>query len=232
MDLTSLEDIPAEIFKWELAVSLACNLLRVNPFEDPDSLDGRMTAMRYVEEMSQQKTWAVSRPRITEGGLSLYVEGDLRHDVSSINLKSALESFFLLCSPDGYCVFLNFLPDTPEVSQRITALLNRVSLELGVPGHLAFGPRYLHLIGQCYKGGPRGGIALMLTGESTDRIDVPGAGYTLADLRLALALGDMDAMVAGNRPIVRLHLAGALETSLAELETALLKALKPRRRAL
>jgi hypothetical protein len=85
-------------------------------------------------------------------------------------------------------------------------------------------------LGQCFKGGPRGGIALMLTGDPAERIDVPGAGYTLADLRMALAQGDMAAMVARGRSIVRLHLAGPPEASLAELETVIRKALKSHRR--
>ena len=229
-DLANAESIPGEIFKWEIAVSLACSLLGVNPFEDPDHSDARSAAMKYIEEISSHKTSKAPRPRIVEGSLSLFVEGDLRHDVSSISLEHAMASFLALCAPDGYCAFLNFLWDTPEVAERIASLIARVSAELGVPTHVAPGPSYLHLLGQCYKGGPRGGIAVMLTCDSVERINLPGAGYTLGDLRLALALGDMDAMVARGRPIVRLHLAGPPETSLAELESVLRKALSAHRK--
>jgi transaldolase/glucose-6-phosphate isomerase len=229
-DLANAGSIPGEIFKWEIAVSLACSLLGVNPFEDPDHTDARTAAMNYIGEISSPKKSEAPRPRIVEGSLSLFVEGDLRHDVSSISLEHALASFLALCAPDGYCAFLNFLWDTPEITERIATLVAKVGAGLGVPTHLAPGPRYLHLAGQCYKGGPRGGIALMLTGDSVERINLPGAGYTLADLRLALALGDMDVMVGRGRPIVRLHLAGTPETSLAELESVLLKAINARRK--
>jgi hypothetical protein len=229
--LKNIESIPGEVFRWELTVSLACSLLGLNPFADPDYLDGRDAAMKFIEIISQRENPDTSRARIVEGSLSLFVEGDLRHDLSSLNLEQALASFFALPGAGGYCAFLNFLWDTPDVSQRIDSLVAEVGLSLGIPAQSSPGPRYLHLLGQCYKGGPRGGIALMLTGDPIDRADVPGAGYTLADLRLALALGDMDAMVARHRHIVRLHLAGPPATSLAELESLITRALKSCRRS-
>ncbi len=224
--LGSAEEIPAKVFEWEIATALACSLLEVNPFEDADYSDGRDASMQYVEQISVQKQFSIARPRIVEGSLALYVEGDLRHEVSSLNLEHALSSVFNLCVADGYCVFLNYLWHFPEAKAALTECANELSAHLSVPVQVAPGPRYLHLTGQSYKGGPRGGVAFLLTCDATERIEIPGAGYTFGDLRIALALGDFDAMNRRNRPIVRLHLSGAPEVASEELRSVLKKAIK------
>lgn len=224
--LCSVEEIPAKVFEWEIATSLACSLLEVNPFEEPDSSDGRDDAMQYVEQISVRKQFSIPRPRIVEGSLALSVEGDLRHEVSSLNLEHALSSVFNLCAPDGYCVFLSYLWFLPEVKAALDECATELSAHLSVPVQVAPGPGYLHLLGQCYKGGPRGGIAILLTCDATERIEVPGADYTFGDLRTALALGDLDAMNRRTRPIVRLHLSGAPDVASEELRVVLKGAIK------
>ncbi len=222
----ALEEIPAKVFEWEIATSLACSLLGVNPFEDPDYPDGRDDAMQYVEQISVQRQFSIPRPRIVEGSLALSVEGDLRHEVSSLNLEHALSSVFNLCATDGYCVFLNYLWHLPEAKAALTECAAELSAHLSVPVQVTPGPRYLHLLGQCYKGGPRGGVAILLTCDATERIEIPGAGYTFGDLRTALALGDFDAMNRRGRPIVRLHLSGTPEVATEGLRAVLKKAIK------
>lgn len=221
----SVEEIPAKVFEWEIATSLASSLLGVNPFEDPDYADGRDDAMHYVEQFAVQKEFSIPRARIVEGNLALFVEGDLRHEVSSLNLEHALSSVLNLCAADGYCVLLDYLWHLPEAQDALAECASELSSHLSAPVQVASGPRYLHLTGQCYKGGPRGGIALLLTCDATERIEIPGAGYTFGDLRTALALGDFDAMNRRSRPIVRLHLSGNPQVACEELRAVLKKAI-------
>jgi len=224
--LGGVEDIPAEILKWEIATVLACSLLGVNPFEDPDFGDGREAAIQRIDKISLRKGIETSKPRLVEGNLSLFVEGELRHEISSLSLAQALSSFFELLEEDGYLAIQNFAWNVPEVRARMTGLAGRAGVQLGVPAQLVDGPWYLHLLGQCYKGGPRGGLALMITCDPAERVEVPGASYTFGDLVLALALGDFDAMVARRRPVVRIHMSGPSEQALAELENVVEKALR------
>jgi len=230
IELAAIESVAAEIFKWEVATCLACSLLGVNPFEDPDFGDGREAAMDYLDQISAKK-FEAPRPRIMEGKLSLFFDGALRHDISGLNLEHALASFFALRRDEAYLAILGYCWNIPEVKARLAALANQMGTELGLPVQLVTGPWYLHLLGQCYKGGPRGGVALMITCEPIERIEVPGAGYTFGDLRLSLALGDMDAMTGRSRPAVRIHLSGTPEQSLSELEAVMGRALRSARRA-
>jgi len=58
------------------------------------------------------------------------------------------------------------------VKARLAALANQMGAELCLSVQLVTGPWYLHLLGQCYKGGPRGGIPLMITYERRAAINL------------------------------------------------------------
>ena len=154
----------------------------------------------------------------------------MRHEISSLNFEQALSSFFALRGEDGYLAIQNYAWNLLEVRTRLTTVVERVGAQLGVPAHLVDGPWYLHLMGQCYKGGPRGGLALMITCDPAERIEIPGAGYSFGDLVFALALGDFDAMLSRGRPVIRSRLTGHPEQALGELESVVEKALKLARR--
>lgn len=230
IQIGGVENIAAEIFKWEIATGLACSLLEVNPFEDPDFGKSRRFAGAYLEQITLRKAPETPRPRLVEGQLSLYVEGELRHEISSLSLEQALASFLSLVTPEGFIFLQCFGWNLPWVKDCGRSLAPLIASHLGVPTEFVDGPWYLHIHGQCYKGGPRGGLAFMITCDPLERLDVPGAGYTLGDLSLALALGDFDAMVLRRRPAIRVHLSGSPDVALAELGSVTAKALKLARR--
>ena len=91
---------------------------------------------------------------------------------------------------------------------------------------MAYGPRYLHSTGQLHKGGPATGVLLQITGDDAEDPAIPAAGYGLATLKAAQALGDLQALSEGRRRIVRLHLKGKQPAGLdklAQLVRALVK---------
>jgi hypothetical protein len=65
----------------------------------------------------------------------------------------------------------------------------------------------------------------MLTGEATEDIAIPRAGYTFGQLQLALALGDFESLEFRQRRVVRLHVTKGLEQGLAQIEQAMQQAL-------
>jgi hypothetical protein len=99
----------------------------------------------------------------------------------------------------------------------------------GIPVLLSTGPRYLHYFEQVYKGGPEKGLFLILTGEPTEEIVIPGAGYTFGQLQLALAQGDFESLELRHKLVIRVHLAQGLEAGLGELEQAIQQALEDTR---
>jgi hypothetical protein len=124
-----------------------------------------------------------------------------------------------------YVSLLGYLNPGPGVEAAIARLRHAIGSALGVPTLFGWGPRYLHSIGQLYKGGPPSSAFLILTSDHTTAQAIPNASYTFGQLEMAQALGDLEALAKHSRPALRIHLKSNLPSAFAELERALEAAL-------
>jgi transaldolase/glucose-6-phosphate isomerase len=217
-ELNGPEELGGVLFKWELATALACALLDVNPFTEPDVRDGRQKTEALLEDLVIGRGLPSKTVRVQEAGLQLYAEGATRQEISTLSLADALRTFFGLKNPEGYLAILAFVGHTPAQESTLQFLREQLASKLGLPVLLSFGPRYLHYFGQVYKGGPSKGLFLVLTGEPDEDIAIPGAGYSFGQLQLCLALGDFESLVSRKKLAVRLHLTQGAEQGLAQLQ--------------
>jgi transaldolase/glucose-6-phosphate isomerase len=217
IELSGPEELGAILFKWELATALACALLDVNPFTEPDVAESRQKTEALLEDLVAGRELPSKTVRVQEAGLELYAEGMTRQEISTLSLADALRTFFALRNPDGYLAILAFVDHNSAQESTLRFLREQLASKLGIPVLLSFGPRYLHDFGQVYKGGPSKGLFLMLTGEPDQDIAIPGAGYTFGQLQLCLALGDFESLASRKKLAVRLHLTRGIEHGLAQL---------------
>jgi glucose-6-phosphate isomerase len=225
VELNSPADLGAGLFKWEVATALACALLKVNPFDEPDVLAGRERAGEILGALIAKGELPAKTVRVHERGMELYAEGETRHQVSTLSVSDAFRTFFDLRAADGYLAIITFLSSHPFVDAALGRLREQLASKLGIPVLLSSGPRYLHYFEQVYKGGPPKGLFLILTSEPAEDIVIPGAGYTFGQLQLALAMGDFESFESRQKLVVRIHLTQGLEQSLAELEQVIQQAL-------
>jgi transaldolase/glucose-6-phosphate isomerase len=217
IELHGPEELGAALFEWEVATALACALLDVNPFTEPDVQDGRANTAELLEALATKRQLPSGTVRVQEAGMALYAEGVTRQEISTLSLGAALRTFFGLKNPDGYLAILAFVGHGTALEGVLRLLREQLATKLGIPVLLSCGPRYLHYFGQVYKGGPPTGLFLMLTGEPDENLAIPGAGYTFGQLQLALALGDFESLAARKKLVVRLHLTQGIERGLAQL---------------
>jgi transaldolase/glucose-6-phosphate isomerase len=112
-----------------------------------------------------------------------------------------------------------YLDPSDEVLDLLDRLRTTLRDNLQVATTLGYGPRFLHATGQFHKGGPPTGAFLQITADEAVQSRIPGEAYSFATLIRAQALGDLEALRARRRRVVRLHLAEAEEglEQLAEL---------------
>jgi hypothetical protein len=146
-------------------------------------------------------------------------------------MAEALRTFLALRDPQGYLALLPFLELTPSLISSLRRLRDNLVSALELPVLITSGPRYLHVVGQVYKGGPAKGLFLLLTADPAKDLDVPGAGYTFGQLQMALALGDFQSLVTRQRPVLRFHFAQGIEQGILQFDSVLNSALANIRRA-
>jgi hypothetical protein len=131
----------------------------------------------------------------------------------------------LLSSLDrgGYFAIAAYIPETRAANAAFADVRARIRDATGAATTLGYGPRYLHSTGQLHKGGPPGGVFLLVTAESTTDITIPGRPYTFGMLAHAQAMGDLQSLAAHGRPVQRVHLGPDIDRGLTELRAAVIE---------
>ncbi len=186
-------DVGGEFFRWEVAVAMACALLKVNAFDQPDV------------QAAKDKTKALLKS--VESGSALAIK----------ETTADFKSFFSAVAPADYVGLLAFLPDNPAIKKTFMDLQQNIRRRTKNATTLGFGPRYLHSTGQLHKGGPNTGDFLLITAAPERDLEVPGEKFSFGQLELAQAIGDLEALEAKGRRVLHVRLEDLSQKSLDDL---------------
>lgn len=174
------DGLGAEFFRWEFATAVAGVSLGINPFDEPNVAEAK----------------ARTKELLAQG-----VGGDVAAGPSSAQARQVLEAV----RPGDYVAFLSYLPGASDTEAAIGEIRTAIRSRTKAATTFGLGPRYLHSTGQYHKGGPNTCIAVVLTADDATKTPIPEAGYTFSTLKLAQALGDVQALEAHGRRVVRMH---------------------------
>jgi glucose-6-phosphate isomerase len=177
----------AEFFRWEFATAVAGAMLGINPFDEPN-----------VQE-AKDRTRALLA-QVAHGGALPDPEA------SATDAAPRLAGLLKTLGPPQYLGVLLYLPAEPATLEVVEQFRAVVRDRTAAATTVGVGPRYLHSTGQYHKGGPATGTFLVITGEDETATAVPEAPYSFSVLKRAQAIGDVQALQAHGRPVVRLHL--------------------------
>ncbi len=221
-------DLGAEFFRWEFAVPVAGLLLGVEPFDQPNVQESKDNTDRLLRRFLQEGRLPADPPLLREAGIALAAHGRAARAINEIHaagLAAALRAYFGLVRPGDYLALTAYLAPTSARAALLQQVRVRVRDRLRVATTLGYGPRFLHSTGQLHKGGPDTGVFVQLVSEPPQDGDVPGMGYTFQTLKLAQALGDIEALEARGRRVIRLDLGADVDGALRRLVEAVEEAL-------
>lgn len=230
IDLPDRDAIAGEFYRWEVATALAGALLQIDPFDEPNVQESKDATQRILGELERAGKLPVGEPRAQSAGIEIHAADDVWKRVqagvpSMPSLEMILNRFFTLAAPHSYLAVLAFIERTAASEASFALLRRAIRNAIHVPVLQGYGPRYLHSIGQLYKGGPDEGLFLIITTEHKSDLSVPGKPFTFGQLETAQALGDYEALAAHGRPALRLHLSKGVEAGLPALTAAAERAL-------
>lgn len=175
----------AQFLRWEIATSVAGMVLGINPFDEPN-----------VKESKDATGKILSQFKAT-GKLEVPAK-----DPKNVNLAN----FFGKLKKKGYVVLLSYTQRTAAIQKAFDLSRAELRKKLKCPVLLGFGPRYLHSIGQLYKGGPRTGVFIEFFAKDSVDSKVPGEFYSFAQLKTAQGLGDKEAIESKGLPVLCVNL--------------------------
>ena len=212
-DIPNLNEIGAEMYRWEIATVVACSILGVNAFDQPNVESSKKITKAKIADYQQKGMLEEGKPVWMGEGVEMFSSSALQGE----SLETILQNFLQEAEPNGYVAINAYLPRNDEMIKALQALRVVIRAKTGNAVTAGFGPRFQHSTGQFHKGGPKNARFIVITAEPAADFEIPSEGLTFGTLIRAQALGDYEALIAAGRKVLRVHLPSVEEiTRLAE----------------
>lgn len=208
-------EIGGEFFRWEFATAVACAILGVNGFDQPDVQDNKTRTEKKIAAYILTKSLDEGKPSWKNPQASVF--GHLPPVLENCtNLAELVAGFAKQTKTGDYIAINAYLPRNKQTYKSLQKIRANILNKTGLATTLGFGPRFLHSTGQLHKGGPNNGVFIQITRDNESDIMIPGEEYSFGILERAQAAGDLEALLIRNRRAIRLHLKGAKLEELLE----------------
>jgi transaldolase / glucose-6-phosphate isomerase len=200
-DIYSLAE---QFYIWEFAIAIACSVIGVNAFDQPDVQDSKdrtkKKIIKYLEE------GCLAEPDVIWEKDSVKIFGfNFKGLADCKNVEDVVDTFTAL-SDDGDFIAINaYVARNKVMYEKFQALREQLLKKTGRATTLGFGPRFLHSTGQLHKGGPNNGLFLQITQEESEDLNIPGEDYSFSVVAQAQAEGDLEALLSRDRRAIRIH---------------------------
>lgn len=228
LNLKERYDLGGEIFRWEMAVSVAAGILKINPFDQPNVESAKVQARRMVEDYKSQGKLPQLPLTFEEGGIQVFTEEP------ATTLSDALKTFMANADAGedetkgrSYIAVQAYVTPTPETDTAFQEFRTRLMHKFRMAVTFGYGPRFLHSTGQLHKGDAGCGLFIQVTSDMPQDVPIPDeAGESTSSisfgvLKTAQALGDRRALLDAGRRVIRFHLKGNVPAGVNGLQAAL-----------
>ncbi len=215
LPITDFYDIGAEMYRWEIATVIACSILSVNAFDQPNVESSKKITKAKIVEYQKKGKLKEGKPAWKKDGMSVYSPSP----VAGASLSAVLGKFLKKAKAGGYVAINAYLPRNKEMTDALQKARVAIRAKTSSAVTAGFGPRFQHSTGQFHKGGPKNALFLVVTAEPEKDFDIPTEGLTFGALIRAQALGDYEALIEAKRKVLRMHLPSV--EAIAELVKAL-----------
>ncbi len=199
-------DLASQFYLWEYATAVACSILGVNSFDQPDVQDAKTRTLAGIASFKQTGKLDFGTPAVTFKNGEIYSNQKVKWQPEQ-SMRANLELFLDKVLRKGDYIGLNvFLPRTQEMEADLQDLRLALIRKYGNAVTLGFGPRFLHSTGQLHKGGPNTGLFIEFTADPKADMEIPQEGLNFGTMVMAQALGDAQALEAKGRRLLRIHL--------------------------
>jgi hypothetical protein len=203
-------DFGAEVYRWEIATVVACSILGINAFDQPNVEISKKITKQKIAEYQRTGQLKEGEPAWTGKGISIFSSSSM----SGEKLEMVLEDFLKQAKPGGYVAINAYLPRSGETIDALQVMRAAIRAKTGNAVTAGFGPRFQHSTGQFHKGGLENALFIQITADPEKDIDIPNQGLTFGTLIHAQALGDFEALIEAKREVLRVHLSSAKDVHL------------------
>jgi glucose-6-phosphate isomerase len=205
--IDTASEIAGQFFLWEFATAIACHILGVHPFNQPNVESAKQLARDMVNQSRETGTPLVS--------------------ILEAPTAQSIVEFLSSVSPSDYVSVHAYLPQTTDLTEALQRFQTTIQERLGVAVTLGYGPRFLHSTGQLHKGDRGNGHFIQLVSETMPDLAIPDiagcsdSSLSFGALITAQAFGDRQALVNLNRPVLTLGVGSPVSEAIDDVVASL-----------
>jgi len=208
-------DVGASLQRWMFAIEKIAQHLQLDPYDQPNVEAVKLATSRALHRSCGNGTATAGIGTEVGAGTAATATGaaagknssgdtlSLHKHLSDPRMKGP-EQLPELIKAHSFIVLSSWAPMTAENIEKLESFAADFEQRYQRPVVIAEGPHYLHASGQLYKGGPAGGIYLLLIQDTAEDLPIPGASYSLKQLYCAAASGDCEVMLSLGKPLLKL----------------------------
>ncbi len=123
-----------------------------------------------------------------------------------VSPEDTIKGFFGGINKGDYVSLICFSERTPAIEKKLDAIREAIGKKYKVTTLRGFGPRYLHSLGQLFKGGEQKGHFIVFERDYANDYDIPMTLFSFGRLIKAQTKGDIAAMKKRKRPVITVNL--------------------------
>jgi glucose-6-phosphate isomerase len=221
-------DLGKQFLLWEAATAAAGRLLAINPFDEPNVTESKNNTNKILGDFEQSGVLQRPATKTRWSNLALLAAGG-PEAFTSVQMKdpaTVVKKFLARARPPKYLALLNYFKSDGPTERLLTVIRNKLRSKTGMAILRGYGPRYLHSVGQLYKGGPPDGIFIFFVRADYPELKIPGRPYGFNHLIMAQAIGDAQALMKRKLPTLVIAIKGSPARGIEEFVKVVNRALK------
>lgn len=205
--LPEVHEIGGWFYLWEIAITTACAVMQVNPFDQPDVQDNKTRTQKKIQDKLAGINSTPMEPSLDLGEVKFF--GATAKETRSISSARAtlISTVKKMVKTGDYIAINAYLPRNEKTLADLQQLRSDILAQTGNATTLGFGPRFLHSTGQLHKGGANNGVFIQITATPEADVEIPTEDISFGFLESAQADGDLEALKARGRRAIRVQLA-------------------------
>lgn len=200
-------DLGIEFYRWEIITAIACTVLKVNPFDQPNVESAKVVSRKFLADYKEHGE--ITEPEYTkvEDGITIFSDrkySKLSEAITGLITEDTLKN--------KYISIQAYISQNIQNIDKLEEIKDALQKNTGIPITIGFGPRFLHSTGQLHKGDSGNGLFLQIVSEPAGDIDIPdNAGDNKSSLSFgtlirAQYLGDRSALADAGRKVLTINL--------------------------
>ncbi|MDZ4723121.1 MAG: hypothetical protein SGI97_04355 [candidate division Zixibacteria bacterium] len=221
--LGSIEEISGQFLLWELATAVCGWHMGINPFDEPNVTESKNRTKQLLDYFEKLGHFPFSEPAGNWGKCALLASLPARKVSRKQpgSLRQILAQFLASVKPPQYVAILNYFPSSEKTEIALRTIRSKIRSKTKAATLRGYGPRFLHSIGQLYKGGAAEGMFIILVSKKYPALAIPNQSFDFGELITAQAFGDAQALIVRKLPTLVLSIDGDPVKGLKQVAAAL-----------